>query len=87
MIAKIKQYALAIGGAIIGVLYLLLRIVGMQRNKARREAEAYKAQVKQREAEMKSDNEVDQEFSHRAEEARKDLDEGTVPRILRDPNK
>ncbi len=87
MIAKIKQYAIAIGGAIIGVLYLLLKIVGMQRDKAKRNAEAYKAQVKQREAEMKSDDEVDQEFSHRAQEARRDLDEGNVPDILRDPNK
>ena len=87
MITKIKQYALAIGGAIIGVLYLLLKISGLQRNKARREAKAYKAQVKQREAEMKSDNEVDQEFSHRAEEARRDLDEGRIPDIIRRPNK
>ena len=87
MITAIRKYAQLIGAAIIGVLYLLLKIVSGQRDKAKRDAKAYKAQVKQREAEMKSDNEVDQEFSHRAEEARRDLDEGRIPDILRDPNK
>ena len=87
MISKIKDYALAAGAALIGVLYLLLRIVGGQRDRYKRDAEVAEATVKQRDQEIKSDNEVDQEFSHRAQETKRDLDEGTVPDILRDPNK
>ena len=87
MISKIKDYALAIVGAIAGLLYLLLKIVSGQRDRYKRDAKVAEATVKQRDQEMASDNEVDQEFSHRAEETKRDLDEGTVPDILRDPNK
>ena len=85
--SKLKSYALVVGAGVLTVLVSLVAVLKSQRDRYKRNADVYKAQYKQRDAEMKSDNEVDQEYSRRAQEVKKDLDEGKIPSNLSDPDK
>lgn len=84
MFGLIKSKLILIGGAIIAGLLAVIKFQSFRSEANKRRAEQAEKTLKFREDVIESDAEIDQEFSHRAEEAHKD--EGKVPRNLRDPN-
>jgi len=72
----------------LGILgfFLRLRMVTAQRDKARQKAAAAASEAKFHKKLDESHTEIDQEFSHRAEEAAKDIKDGKIPRNLSNPN-
>jgi len=79
----------AVGAAVLGALAFFLRINSLknQRDKARIQRDQAQAQAVQQKKfrervvkQAKLDAEIEQEFSHRAEEAQKDKEAGNVPK-------
>lgn len=83
MLLSLKAKLWAIGGAIIASLLLVVKLLLTQNSKLRKRAEAVESQLKFNKRQAKLDAEVEQEFSHRAEEARRDLDNDEIPEHLR----
>lgn len=85
MLGLIKSKLILIGGGIIVFLLAALKVLSFQNKRNKKRAERAEATLEFREDVIDSDNEIDQEFSHRAEEAKRDKTK--VPRNLSDPNK
>jgi len=85
MLDLIKSKLLLIGGGIIAALLVALKILTLQNKRNKRRAVRAEKTLEFREDVIESDAEIDQEFSHRAEEAKRDKTK--VPRNLSDPNK
>lgn len=85
----IKAKLWGIGAVLLGAFAFVLRLNSLknQRDRARIERDQAKAQAKQQkvyrervEKTAELDAEIEQEFSHRAEEAQKDKEAGNVPK-------
>ena len=85
---KIKAYAYAIGTALVAFGLAIMRIIFLKqsRNRYRESSKTYKAQLDQEVAINEAESEIGQEFSHRAEESKRDLKEGKMPANIRDRN-
>lgn len=80
-----KLYAIigAIGAFLLGIIkYQSVRVKTYKDQR-----DAAKADLKFREDVVDLDVEIEQNFSHRADEAKKDLDEGNIPDHLANPRK
>ena len=84
MFGLIKGKLLAIGGAIIASLLAVIKFQSIRNSRIKNERDSAIADLTFKEDVIESDAEIDQEFSHRAEEAKRDKTK--VPRNLRDPN-
>ncbi len=82
-----KAKLLAIGGAIVAFLMGIIKYLSVRNKTLKDQRDAAKADLKFRKDVDKLDEEIEQEYSHRAEEAQKDLDEGNIPDHLRNPRK
>jgi len=84
MFGLIKGKLLAIGGAIIASLLAVIKFQSIRNSRIKNERDSAIADLTFKEDVIESDAEIDQEFSHRATEAKRDKTK--VPRNLRDPN-
>ena len=80
-----KLYAIlaAIGTFLLG--FLRLKQVTKQRDEAVKEKKRAKAWVERQEETREKDAEIDQSFSHRAEEAKEAIKNDEIPEHLRKP--
>jgi hypothetical protein len=80
---NLKAKLIAAGALLLTVLgfFVRLKVVTNQRDKAQVSAKKYKAWSDRQTKTAEIDAEIDQEFSHRAEEKN-----GDVPKSLSDPN-
>ena len=85
MLSLLKGKLLLICGGIIAFLLAALKVLSMQNKRNKRRAEQAEKTLKFKKDVDTLDAEIDQDFSHRAEEAKRDKTK--VPRNLRDPNK
>jgi hypothetical protein len=85
LLLGLKAKLAAFGAFLLGVLALFvrLRMVTNQRDKARDAAEKYKAWSERQQDTTALDAEIEQEFSHRAEEAREAIKNDEIPKHLR----
>ena len=86
MLSLLKSKLILIGGGIIAFLLAALKVLSLQNKRNKRRAEQAEKTLKFKEDVDTIDAEIDQEFSHRAEEAKQDVKAGKIPRNLRDPN-
>ena len=95
MIAKIKaltqivgKYAYLIGGALLAFAALIARNLMLkgQRNRARDNARAYKAQAEQAQKIDEVEAEIELEYSDLEREAKKDIKAGNMPSNIRNRN-
>ena len=88
LLLNLKAKLIAAGALLATALGFLVRlkIVTSQRDKAKHKAEQYKAWSERQEETATKDSELEQEFSHRAQEANEDVKEGKVPDHLSNPN-
>jgi predicted negative regulator of RcsB-dependent stress response len=87
VLLNLKSKLLAIGAGIVAFLLGVIKFLSWRNKSLKKEANQAKADLKFREDIDTIDAEIEQEFSHRAEEARKDLDEDRIPDHLRNPRK
>lgn len=87
LLSLLKSKSLAIGLGILAFMAGLLKIQSERARSWKDKAKNAESQLEFRDDVIESENEIDQEFSHRADEARKDLDEGNIPEHLRNPRK
>ena len=89
MWAAAKAKAWGIGGAILGLLALLVRLrwVTHQRDLARKKARQATARADQAEATLKADTEIDQEYSDLRRESEHAIETGKMPDNIRDRNR
>lgn len=85
MFSFLKGKLLAIGGVIIAILLGLVKFLTYRNNSLKQEVKSAKKQLQFKEKVDIIEEEIEQEYSHRAEEARRDLDEGNIPEHLRNP--
>ena len=76
---------MGIGIGVIAILIGVIKFLNYRNTTLRNEVNIAKKSLKFREDVDIVESEIDQEFSHRAEEARKDLDEGDIPDHLQHP--
>lgn len=82
MIPRLWGVITAIGVSLLAVIKVLL-----SRNKhLKKENKQLEADIGFREGVDEADSEIEQEFSHRADEANRDIDDGEIPDNLRNPN-
>lgn len=86
MLRLLKGKLVLIGGGIIAFLLAALKILSLQNKRNKRRAEQAEKTLKFKADVDILDAEIEQEFSHRAEEAQKDMEEGRVPDNLSKPN-
>ena len=84
--ALLKTKIAAIGAAIIGALLLTVKFLTMRNKSLKKQRDQAEADLQFREDVDIMDEEIEQDFSHRAEEAQKDLDEGEIPDHLANPS-
>jgi hypothetical protein len=84
MFALLKGKLLLIWGGLTAILLATIKYLAIRNKKFKAEAKRARADLQFKEEVIELDAEIDQEFSHRAEEAKKD--EKKVPRNLSDPN-
>lgn len=83
MFASLKLKLLAIGGAIIAILLGIIKFLQVRNSTLKNEINIARKNLKLRENIDTIDEEIEQDFSHRAEEARRDLDNDEIPEHLR----
>lgn len=82
MIPRLWGVITAIGVSLLAVIKVLL-----SRNKhLKKENKQLEADIEFREGVDEADSEIEQEFSHRADEANRHIDDGEIPDNLRNPN-
>ena len=83
---KAKLYA--VGGALLALLAFIVRfkVVKGQRDRFKRDADTYKAQVHQAKAVTKVDSDIEQEYSDLKREAKQDMKNDQMPKNIRDRN-
>ena len=81
----LKNKIIAIGVAIIAFLLGAVKFFLHRNSKLKQKVKAAEGQLKVVREQVRIDAEIEQEFSHRAEEARRDLDAGNIPDHLRNP--
>lgn len=85
MWALIKSKAVAYGAAIFAFIAMVVSVLFVRGSRWKKIAKQNKRQLDfEREVE-ESESEIEQEFSHRAEEANKDLENEVIPDHLRNP--
>ena len=84
----LKSKLAIIGAALLTILAAVVRHkqVVRQRDNAKLEALRLRAIVLMEQNIREAENEIDQEFSHRAHEANREIEDGKVPRHLRNSN-
>ena len=87
MFNLLKSKALAIGAGIIAVLLGLVKFLSARNKSLKEEVKAANSQLQYREKVDTIDEEIEQEFSHRAEEARRDVESGDIPDHLSNPDR
>lgn len=80
---KTKLWAFVAGA--FAILLGLLKIKSLQAKSWKNKAKQAKKDLNYRDRLDTLDSELEQDFSHRAEEAKKDLDSGEIPDHLRKP--
>ena len=80
---KAKLYA--IGAAVLGVLLGVIKLLGSRNRQLERINDQLQADIEFKNDVEEADAEIRQEFSHRADEARKDLENDEIPEHLRNP--
>jgi len=78
---KVKLYA--IGAALIGALFAIIKVLNVRNRQMKRERDQAEADLKFRNEVAEEDSEIRQEFSHRADEAKKDIENDEIPEHLR----
>ena len=88
LLLNLKAKLIAAGAALLAIFGFLVRlkIVTSQRDKAKHKAEQYKAWTERQTETAEIESELEQEFSHRAQEANEDVKEGKVPDHLSNPH-
>ena len=87
MFSALKANFLAIGGAIIAFLLGIIKFQSVRNKTIKKQRDNAKADLQFREDVVELDEEINQEFSHRAEEAKEALDEDRIPDHLARPRK
>jgi len=82
----IKSKLLLIGGAIISVLLVALKLLASSRNRAVKEAKRVKTIIKRKEDTEEIDNELEGQLSSRRAEIKKEIKEGKSVKSLENPN-
>jgi len=84
----IKAKLIAAGSLALAAIAAIIRISFLknQRDSLKTKAKTLEAQVRQQAEIEQADAEIEQEYSRRATEARRVIDEGGIPDHLRDPN-
>jgi hypothetical protein len=89
VLLNLKAKLLAAGAFLLAVLgfFVRLKMVTNQRDKAQQSAKKYKAWSERQTKTVEMDAEIEQEFSHRAEEAKESLKNDEIPEHLRNPRR
>ena len=87
LLTKLKTYAIAIAGAVIGVLLIALRVLQSQNSKLRSKARKAKATEKFAHSVMEQDSKAEVEEDIRLENAVKELNKDKESSELSKPNK
>lgn len=84
---NLKAKLIALGALLLSGLAFILRFqqVKSQRDRAKEAAAKYKAWSERQTENMEADAEIEQKFSHRADEATKALKNDEIPAHLRNP--
>ncbi len=85
MLLNLKSKVIAASAAIIVFLLGVVKLFLHRNSQLKQRVKKAEGQLKQSREQARLDAEIEQEFSHRAEEARRDLDEGNIPDHLRNP--
>lgn len=83
MFSLLKNKIYAIGAGIIAVLLGIVKFLAHRNKSLKQEVKSAKSALKYREEVDSMDAEINQEFSHRAEEAQRDIQNDEIPRHLR----
>lgn len=86
MLLSLKTKLLAAGTVIIAVLLGIIKYLSHRNTTLKNEVNIAKKQLKFKEKVDTVDAEIEQEFSHRANEARRSLEDDTIPDHLRNPD-
>lgn len=87
MLSLLSSKLKLIGLGILAFLLGLVKYLSARNKSLRNEVKTVKADLQFRKDVDIIDAEIEQEFSHRAEEARKDVEQGDIPSHLSDPDK
>jgi hypothetical protein len=86
MLLDLKTKLLAFGGAVIALLVAALKFMVIRNKSLKDQVKSAQAQIRYRGEVDRLDAEIEQDFSRRAQEARRHIDEGRVPNHLADPD-
>ena len=87
MFSPLKAKLYAAGIAILAFLLGIIKFLSARNKSLKEEVKAANSQLQYREKVDTIDEEIEQEFSHRAEEARRDVEKGDIPSHLSNPDK
>jgi len=85
MFSLLKTKFLAVGAGIIAILLGIIKFLRVRNTTLKNEVNIARKELKFRADVDTIEEEIEQEYSHRADEARRDIDEGTIPEHLRNP--
>lgn len=86
LLAKLKLWGLAIGGALLAALGLMAKLYKAQRDRARERAGRAEAQLDWKRETEAADQEIESEYSELRERLKADMKAGKVPENLERPN-
>lgn len=86
MFSLLKTKIYAIGGAIIAALLVSVKFLTMRNKSLKKQRDQAEADLTFRKDVDIIDAEIEQDYSHRAEEAQKDVEAGEIPKHLADPS-
>jgi len=86
MLLNLKTKLIAIGSAIIAGLLLAVKFLVSRNKSLKKQVESVEADLDFRRETDTIDAEIEQEFSHRATEAQKDLESDEIPDHLASPS-
>ena len=86
MLLDLKTKILAFGGAVIALLVAALKFMVIRNKSLKDQVKSAQAQIRYRGEVDRLDAEIEQDFSRRAQEARRHIDEDRIPGHLTEPD-
>jgi len=85
MQVMLKTKLLAFGAALVAMLLTVIKFLTVRNKQLKHKAKVTEKALTLERDKVKNDNEIDQDYSHRAAEARKDIRNKRIPAHLRNP--
>ena len=87
ILSKLKTYGLAVAGAVLGVLLIVVKVLTKRNSRLTRKLDTVQARVKHQAAVITADKEADEQEDVRLVEAKNEIKETGGSSDFRDPNR